>query len=107
MRDAGVAEELLERIEVPAGIPIGSHAPGEVAVSILARIVSVRRGAEAGAPSTPAAQTADLAVDPICGMTVAAVVTTLSLERDGETVYFCSESCKAEFEAREHASVSR
>jgi xanthine dehydrogenase accessory factor len=107
LRDAGVREELLERIEVPAGIPIGSHAPGEVAVSILARIVSVRRGAEAGAPSAPAAQAAGVAVDPICGMTVAAVEGTPSVERDGETVYFCSEGCKAEFEAREHASVVR
>jgi xanthine dehydrogenase accessory factor len=106
LRDAGVAEERLERIEVPAGIPIGSHAPGEVAVSILARIVSVRRGARAGAPSV-AAETAGLAVDPICGMTVAAVDSTLSVERDGETVYFCSEGCKAKFEAQEHASVTR
>jgi xanthine dehydrogenase accessory factor len=107
LRDAGVPEERLERIEVPAGIPIGSHAPGEVALSILARIVSVRRGAETGAPSAPVAQTAGVAIDPICGMTVAAVEATLSVERDGETVYFCSEGCKAEFEAQEHASVSR
>jgi xanthine dehydrogenase accessory factor len=107
LRDAGVAEERLERIEVPAGIPIGSHAPAEVAVSILARIVSVRRGARAGAPGAAAEETAGLAVDPICGMTVAAVDSTLSVERDGETVYFCSEGCKAKFEAREHASVTR
>jgi xanthine dehydrogenase accessory factor len=107
LRDAGVREELLERIEVPAGIPIGSHAPGEVAVSILARIVSVRREAEGGASSAAAAQAAGVAVDPICGMTVAAVEGTPSVERDGETVYFCSEGCKMEFEAQEHASVAR
>jgi YHS domain-containing protein len=41
-------------------------------------------------------------------MTVAAVETTPSLERDGETVYFCSEGCKAKFEAQgEHASLAR
>jgi YHS domain-containing protein len=41
-------------------------------------------------------------------MTVAAVASTLSLERDGETVYFCGEGCKAEFEAREgHAAATR
>ena len=39
-------------------------------------------------------------------MTVAAVASTLSVERDGETVYFCSEGCKAKFEAGEHASVA-
>jgi xanthine dehydrogenase accessory factor len=102
----GVAKELLERIEVPAGIPIGSHGPGEVAVSILARIVSVRRGPTAGAPSAPAADSPGVAVDPICGMTVAAVAGTLSVERDGETIYFCGEGCKAAFEAQEHASVA-
>jgi xanthine dehydrogenase accessory factor len=107
LRDAGVREELLERIEVPAGIAIGSHAPGEVAVSILARIVSVRREAEGGASSAAAAQAAGVAVDPICGMTVAAVEGTPSVERDGETVYFCSEGCRMEFEAQEHASVAR
>ena len=50
---------------------------------------------------------APLAVDPICGMTVAAVAGTLSLERDGETIYFCGEGCRQAFEAREgHASAA-
>ncbi len=45
-----------------------------------------------------------LAIDPICGMTVAAVAGTPSVEIDGETVYFCCEGCKSTFEAqREHA----
>jgi xanthine dehydrogenase accessory factor len=105
LRAGGVAEELLERIEVPAGIPIGSHGPGEVAVSILARIVSVRRGQPDGAPSASAGASSGVAVDPICGMTVAAVESTLSIERDGATIYFCGEGCKAAFEAQEHASV--
>ena len=106
LRAGGVAEKLLERIEVPAGIPIGSHSAGEVAVSILARIVSVRRGAQAGAPNAPAAASPPVAVDPICGMTVAAVESTLSVEREGDKIYFCGEGCKAKFEAQEHASVA-
>jgi xanthine dehydrogenase accessory factor len=127
LRADGVAEELLERIDIPAGIPIGSHTAGEVAVSILAMVVSVRRGGPA-APAEPehvasqatthapdasdaagaAVSSPSLAIDPICGMTVAAVETTPSLERDGETVYFCSEGCKAKFEAQEeHASLAR
>ena len=117
LRADGVGEELLERVDVPAGIPIGSHTPSEIAVSILARVVSVRRGGSAAAPGRPAADAAgpqraaaapsSLAVDPICGMTVAAAETTLSVQRDGETVYFCSEGCKAKFEAQgEHASLA-
>jgi YHS domain-containing protein len=36
-------------------------------------------------------------------MTVAAVASTLSAQRDGHTFYFCSEGCRARFEApREH-----
>lgn len=123
LRADGVAEELLERIDVPAGLPIGSRSAGEIAVSVLAKLIEVRRGgsdAPAAAPPGPererageaerpaAPKAASLAVDPICGMTVAAVASTLSVERDGETVYFCSEGCKAKFEAQEeHASLAR
>jgi xanthine dehydrogenase accessory factor len=115
LRASGVAEELLERIDVPAGIPIGSHGPGEIALSVLAAIVAVRRGSpveHAPRPATagPAktAPAASVALDPICGMTVAAVASTLSLERDGETFYFCGEGCRAAFESQgEHASAAR
>jgi xanthine dehydrogenase accessory factor len=106
LRSAGVPEELLDRIDVPAGIPIGSHGAGEVAVSVHARIVSVRRGSAGGEPDGSAADGGGVAVDPICGMTVAAAESTLSVERDGETIYFCGEGCKSEFEAQENASVA-
>ena len=115
LRADGVAEELLKRIDVPAGIPIGSHTAAEIALSVLAKVVSVRRGRAdpAGAdaakaePRSTSSSSSSLAIDPICGMTVAAVESTPSVQRDGETVYFCSEGCKATFEARgEHASLA-
>ena len=115
LRADGVDEELLGRIDVPAGIPIGSHTGSEIALSILAKVVAVRRGA-AAAPGTRSPRPdrsprshpdPPLAVDPICGMTVAAVASTLSLERDGEPIYFCSEGCRAKFEAQEeHAPLA-
>jgi xanthine dehydrogenase accessory factor len=49
LRAAGVAEELLGRLETPAGIDIGARTPPEVALTILARIVEVRRGGAAPA----------------------------------------------------------
>jgi xanthine dehydrogenase accessory factor len=119
LRADGLAEDLLALIEVPAGIAIGARTAAEIALSILARIVEVRRdadaaappdaGSESGRPDTAAsAPPAPLAVDPICGMTVAAVASTLSLERDGERFYFCGQSCKSKFEAQsEHAPVAR
>ena len=43
LRADGVADELLDRVETPAGLDIGARTPAEVALSILARIVEVRR----------------------------------------------------------------
>jgi xanthine dehydrogenase accessory factor len=95
LRGDGLSPELLERIDVPAGLDIGARTPAEIALSILARVVAERRG-ERGPAVT--------AVDPICGMTVAAVAGTPSVQHDGGTVYFCCEGCKAEFElAHQHA----
>ena len=107
LRAAGVDEQLLERIDVPAGISIGSHGPGEVAISILARIVSVRRGASAEPARSAALSPPPVAIDPICGMTVAAVASTPSVVRDGETFYFCGEGCRAAFASEgEHARAA-
>lgn len=41
MRDRGFPEESLERVHTPIGIPIPSHTPAEIAVSIAAEIVQV------------------------------------------------------------------
>jgi xanthine dehydrogenase accessory factor len=90
LRGDGVPPELLERIDVPAGLDIGARTPPEIALSILAKVIAIRRGEPAAATS---------AIDPVCGMTVAAVASTPSVRHEGETVYFCSEGCKAKFEA--------
>jgi xanthine dehydrogenase accessory factor len=118
LRNDGVPEELLERIDVPAGIEIGAETPAEIAVSILAKLVAVRRGVDAVTPAgvqgpKPAPAVASstsarpvIAVDPICGMTVAAVAGTPSVEHEGETIYFCCEGCKAKFEAQHERAAT-
>jgi xanthine dehydrogenase accessory factor len=93
LRGDGVPHELLDRIDTPAGLDIGARTPEEIALSILAKIVAVRR-APKEAPAT--------AVDPVCGMTVTVVPGTPSLEHEGETLYFCREGCKDAF-ALQHA----
>jgi xanthine dehydrogenase accessory factor len=106
LRADGVPAGQVARIDVPAGLDIGARTPPEVALSILAKIVEVRREERpAAAPVASAAPRT--AVDPICGMTVAAVEGTPSVTRGGETVYFCCEGCKAKYESRdEHAAVA-
>ncbi len=106
LRADGVSEEAVLEIDVPAGIEIGARTPGEIALSILARIIAIRRdeNTPARAPLRSAggavAPAATVAVDPICGMTVAAVESTPHVEHEGETVYFCREACRDTFLAQ-------
>jgi xanthine dehydrogenase accessory factor len=93
LRSDGVPAEQIDRIDTPAGLDIGARTPEEIALSILAKIVAVRR-APKDAPAT--------AVDPVCGMTVTVVPGTPSLVHEGETLYFCREGCKDAF-ALQHA----
>jgi len=102
LREEGVAEGLLERIDTPAGLDIGARSPAEIALSILASIVEVRRRSST-APRSWAAAPPTTAVDPICGMTVVVAPDALSLEHAGETHYFCGEGCQQAFERR-HAA---
>ena len=109
LRQAGVAEELLEAIETPAGIDIGARTPAEIALTILARIVAVRRAQRppATAGSAPRATAArprpPPRSTPICGMTVVVLADTLSAEHDGEVYYFCGEGCRRTFERQRAA----
>jgi len=95
----GVAEERLAGLETPAGLDIGARTPEEIALSILARIVAVRRGEQAlsvrvVAPAPAAAQPAT-AIDPVCGMAVAAVAQTPHVDHEGRRVYFCCDGCRS------------
>ena len=96
----GLAEERLAALETPAGLDIGARTPEEIALSILARIVTVRRGEQtlsvrvvAPAPRAAPAETAT-AIDPVCGMVVAAVEQTPHVDHEGRRVYFCCDGCR-------------
>jgi xanthine dehydrogenase accessory factor len=100
VRGAAVADELIaagldvSALETPAGLKLGARTPAEIALSILARVVEVRRAAVA-----PVAVGPVTTIDPVCGMTVAIAADTPRLERDGDVAYFCCDGCRSRFVA--------
>jgi xanthine dehydrogenase accessory factor len=49
LRQAGVSKELQAKVHAPIGLDIGAVTPAEIAVSIAAELVAVRRGSKIGA----------------------------------------------------------
>jgi xanthine dehydrogenase accessory factor len=102
----GVPAEALARVRSPAGLDIGAKTPEEVALSILAEVVQVRRAratanpAEAefhDRPEFHASGGAAQGVDPVCGMTVAIATAKHQAEHGGRTFYFCCAGCRQRF----------
>ncbi len=95
----GVAAEQLSRIKAPAGLDIGAVTPEEIALSIMAEIVQIRRGRARLAPEVqPASGAPAEAIDPICGMTVKIATARHTTVHEGVTFYFCGTRCKRTFE---------
>src|SRR4051812_45832892 len=90
-----VDDALRERVRTPAGLDIGAYTAEEIALSILAEIVSVRRSRVTPPPVAEAVT----AVDPVCGMEVLVTDATPRLEHAGATVYFCCDGCRGSFAA--------
>ncbi|HWK30220.1 MAG TPA: XdhC family protein [Solirubrobacter sp.] len=95
-----VDEALRGLVKTPAGLDIGARAPADIAISILAEMIS-RRTAHAPAAEVPAVETA---VDPVCGMQVVVGDATPSLCVGGERLYFCCDGCRSAY-AAEHGSA--
>ncbi len=91
----GVPAEHLERVKVPAGLDIGAVTPEEIAISIMAEIIQVRRARPATLVEGPHVEEA---MDPICGMSVQVATARLTSEYQGERFYFCCAHCKETFE---------
>ena len=92
-----VDDEQRSRVHSPAGLELGARTPGEIALSILAQLISERAPIRTAETVAEPGIAIAIAIDPVCGMSVSAVEATLHVEHNGVVVYFCSASCRASF----------
>jgi xanthine dehydrogenase accessory factor len=103
LRARGIAQERLAAVKAPAGLDLHGDEAEEVALSILAEIVTLRHtgaltNTQAAAPAeAPAVQTQ--ALDPICGMTVDIKTARAHSHHAGRDYYFCCPGCKRTFDS--------
>ncbi len=109
--ETGLPEERIAALRAPAGLDLGAETAEEIALSILAELVQVRRGraafvaapgpATVVGPQAPveAAAVADdiILLDPVCGMTVDRRDVRHLAEHEGLVYAFCAMSCRTRF----------
>lgn len=99
LRSSGVPASSLARLHAPAGLDLGAVDHEEIAVAVLAELVSLRAsGGLRAAPGGPAEAMAEEATDPVCGMTVDVEGARHVSDWNGAKVYFCAASCKRAFD---------
>ncbi len=112
LRASGLAEQQIERLRAPAGLDVGAVTPQEIAASVLAELVQVRRRGpivdqeptrlvaeeRLERSQTPVAREPETAIDPVCGMIVEIATARHRSTLDGRDYYFCCPACKQLFE---------
>ena len=99
-REHGYTDEQINLIKSPAGLALGAETMPEIALSVMAEIMQIRRTSTeppATSRQLPIAAPAE-AIDPICGMTVDTATAKYTSEFEGRTIYFCCLRCKETFD---------
>ncbi len=129
LADRGVAQDQLDQIRVPAGLDLGRTTHQEIAVAVLAELVQLRASgslavplaagtmprSRPGEPEKAGGSTGGMgeparpaqAVDPVCGMTVAAEASGRPVRHEGVDYYFCCPGCRRAFEKDPDAYVKK
>lgn len=110
LRASQLSEQQIARLKAPAGLDTGAVTPEEIASSILAELVQVRRRGQITyttttpvsdttmAPPSGADVSAGTAIDPVCDMMVEIATARHHSTYDGREFYFCCPACKRSFE---------
>jgi xanthine dehydrogenase accessory factor len=99
LADRGFPREQLDRVRVPVGLDLGHTSHTEIAVAVLAELVTLKaRGEFSPSPVTPATPEPETAIDLVCGMTVTADDSSRPFEYEGTIYYFCAPGCRTAFE---------
>ena len=93
------------RVHAPAGLDIGARTAPEIALSILAEVISKRPRQTAPPPGridlpllqAPVVSKIAVAKDVICAMDVAISPDALQYEHEGTMYYFCGSGCRRAF----------
>lgn len=101
VREVGATDEQIEMIKCPAGVAIGAETMSEIALSVMAEIIQIRR------EQTAQVESSTDAVDPICGMTVDTRTAKYTSVVEGKTIYFCCLRCKETFDRPPMAQLTR
>jgi xanthine dehydrogenase accessory factor len=122
LKEQGVSDAFLAAVSAPVGLDLGAVEPAEIAVTILAEIIQLRRGkkhtfaAKAASSSAGGGMNRDSdhhaalsggadgaavnrseAVDPVCGMAVDLNTTIHQAVYQGQTYGFCCPHCRRAF----------
>ena len=106
LRDRGLAETDLDRVQAPAGLDLGPVANAEIAVAVMADLVARRARGELAATGSVQVPPRAESTDPVCGMTVLVDDAKYHTVHIGTDYWFCAPGCQRTFESDPAAYVT-
>lgn len=107
VRKKGCTIDQIKKVKTPAGLDINAKLPEEVAISIIAEMIAfIRREPEVEETNQKEPKmngSANIYINPVCGIPVEKSTAKHVIEHAGEQVYFCCDGCKVKFEATPEA----
>jgi len=107
LQHQGFTDNDMSVLKAPAGIDIQATRADEIALSIMAEIVQIRRSQPLDVDwdkviaDISTAQTestiSGIAIDLVCGMEVDKATANITYDHNGETYYFCCKGCRLTF----------